>query len=85
MTRNRLYYGDNLTIMRQEMGKSSVDLIYLDPPFNSRKDYNLLYKNMTGMPVPEQVEAFCDTWELDADKERLARHDAGTDERVWRR
>jgi DNA modification methylase len=73
MIRNRLYYGDNLTIMRQEMGKSSVDLIYLDPPFNSRKDYNLLYKNMTGMPVPEQVEAFCDTWELDADKERLAR------------
>lgn len=69
---NRLYYGDNLDIMRQ-MGKDCVDLIYLDPPFSSKKDYNLLYKNMTGKPVPEQAEAFCDTWEMDPDKERLAR------------
>ena len=67
---NILYYGDNLTIM-QGMKKHSVDLIYLDPPFNSNKNYNLMYKTMTGMPVSEQVEAFCDTWEMDAEKEHL--------------
>ena len=57
----------------QRMGKHSVDLIYLDPPFNSKRNYNLLYKNLTGKPVPEQAEAFCDTWEMDAEKEELAR------------
>ena len=69
---NQLWYGDNLTIM-QGMKKHSVDLIYLDPPFNSKQNYNLLYKTMTGKPVPEQVEAFCDTWEMDAQKEAIAR------------
>jgi len=69
---NTLYYGDNLTIM-QHMRKHSVDLIYLDPPFNSQQNYNLLYKTMTGKPVPEQAEAFCDTWEMDAQKEAIAR------------
>ncbi|MDE2463668.1 MAG: site-specific DNA-methyltransferase [Alphaproteobacteria bacterium] len=69
---NKLWYGDNLTIM-QNMRKYSVDLIYLDPPFNSKQNYNLLYKTMTGKPVPEQVEAFCDTWEMDAQKEAIAR------------
>jgi DNA modification methylase len=57
----------------QAMGKHAVDLIYLDPPFNSKQNYNLLYKTMTGKPVPEQVEAFCDTWEMDAQKETIAR------------
>lgn len=69
---NHLKYGDNLTIM-QKMPSRSVDLIYLDPPFNSKKNYNIMYKNMTGMPVPEQVDAFCDTWELDAEKEEIAK------------
>lgn len=69
---NKLWYGDNLTIM-EGMGKHSVDLIYLDPPFNSKQNYNLMYKNMTGKPVPEQVEAFCDTWEMDPQKEAVAR------------
>lgn len=69
---NRLWYGDNLTIM-QGMRKHSVDLIYLDPPFKSDANYNLLYKNMTGKPVPEQAEAFFDTWELDAAKLEIAR------------
>ena len=63
---NELWYGDNLTIM-QGMGKHAVDLIYLDPPFSSKQKYNLLSKTMTGKPVPEQVEAFCDTWEMDAE------------------
>lgn len=69
---NKLWYGDNITIM-QGMRKHSVDLIYLDPPFKSDANYNLLYKNMTGKPVPEQAEAFFDTWELDAAKLEIAR------------
>ncbi|MFQ8432014.1 DNA methyltransferase [Amaricoccus sp. W119] len=69
---NKLWYGDNLTIM-QGMKKHSVDLIYLDPPFKSDANYNLIYKNMTGRPVPEQAEAFFDTWELDAAKLDVAR------------
>lgn len=69
---NTLYYGDNLHIMAK-MPKWSVDLIYLDPPFKSEQTYNLLYKTLTGKPVPEQAEAFCDTWDMDAEKENLAR------------
>lgn len=69
---NHLYYGDNLTIM-QRMPKWSVDLIYLDPPFNSKQNYNLIYRNLTGKPVPDQADAFCDTWDMDAEKEELAR------------
>jgi DNA modification methylase len=71
--KNILYYGDNLTIMQEKMGKDAVDLIYLDPPFKSDTNYNLLYRNLTGKPVPEQVEAFFDTWELDAEKLEIAR------------
>ena len=48
-----------------------VDLIYLDPPFNSNRSYNMMYKNKTGYPVPEQVEAFCDTWNMDEEKIEL--------------
>lgn len=69
---NHLYYGDNLTIMR-EMASASVDLVYLDPPFNSQRNYNLIYKKLTGQPVPEQEEAFCDAWDLDPEKEEMAR------------
>lgn len=69
---NHLFYGDNLTIMRS-MPPMSVDLIYLDPPFNSQRNYNLIYKKLTGQPVPEQEEAFCDAWEMDAEKEELVR------------
>ncbi|MBI4187752.1 MAG: site-specific DNA-methyltransferase [Chloroflexi bacterium] len=52
---------------------SSVDLIYLDPPFNSQRNYNLIYKKLTGQPVPEQEEAFCDAWEMDPEKEEMVR------------
>jgi DNA modification methylase len=72
--KNTLFYGDNLTIMQEKMGKHAVDLIYLDPPFKSDTNYNLLYRNLTGKPVPEQVEAFFDTWELDAEKLEIAKH-----------
>jgi site-specific DNA-methyltransferase (adenine-specific) len=73
--KNRLYYGDNLDIMQHHMKDESetVDLIYLDPPFNSQRNYNLIYKKLTGQPVPEQEEAFCDAWRLDSEKEELAR------------
>lgn len=69
---NRLYYGDCLTIM-QDMPIGSVDLIYLDPPFNSNRDYNAIYKDETGRPLPDQVEAFCDIWTLDEETERVIR------------
>ena len=70
---NTLYYGDCLTIMQQEMKAGSVDLIYLDPPFNSNRAYNAIYKDETGRPLPDQIEAFCDMWTLDAERERAIR------------
>ena len=69
---NHLYYGDNLTIMKN-IPTGSVDLIYLDPPFNSQRNYNLIYQKLTGQPVPEQEEAFCDAWEMDPEKEEMVR------------
>ena len=70
---NRLYYGDCMTIM-QNMKLRSVDLIYLDPPFNSNREYNAIYKDETGRPLPDQIEAFCDLWQLDAERERSLRN-----------
>jgi DNA modification methylase len=70
---NQLRYGDNLPLM-QDMATASVDLIYLDPPFNSQRNYNLIYRNLTGAPVPEQEVAFCDAWEMDPEKEEMLRN-----------
>ena len=70
---NKLYYGDCFTIM-QEMNLASVDLIYLDPPFKSNRDYNAIYKDETGRPLPDQIEAFSDTWTLNEETERAIRH-----------
>ncbi|MCY4552148.1 MAG: DNA methyltransferase [Candidatus Poribacteria bacterium] len=67
---NKLYYGDCLTIMEREMKLNSVDLIYLDPPFNSNRAYNAIYKDETGRPLPDQIEAFCDLWTLDSEREK---------------
>ena len=69
---NHLYYGDCLTVMT-EWPTGCVDLIYLDPPFNSNRQYNAIYKDETGRPLPDQIEAFCDMWELDAARERAIR------------
>ena len=89
---NRLYYGDCLAVM-EEMGLGSVDLIYLDPPFNSNRAYNAIYKDETGRPLPDQIEAFCDAWTLDDERERAIAHmpilirEAGIDDEVaefWR-
>ena len=70
---NTLSYGDCLTVI-QGMKAQSVDLIYLDPPFNSNKNYHNIYKDETGRPLPDQVEAFCDMWTLDEERERALRH-----------
>jgi site-specific DNA-methyltransferase (adenine-specific) len=48
MNMNHLYYGDNLAVLRESIGDESVDLVYLDPPFNSKRDYNLLFKSPKG-------------------------------------
>jgi DNA modification methylase len=72
-TANTLYYGDNLSIMRERLDQC-VDLIYLDPPFNSDQTYNLMYRTMTGQPVPDQKRAFADAWSMDEEKEELIAH-----------
>lgn len=57
-----LYFGDNLNILRDEINSESVELIYLDPPFNSKRDYNLLFKTPKGHDSDAQIAAFDDTW-----------------------
>jgi hypothetical protein len=59
---NVLYYGDNLDILRRYLPDASVDLIYLDPPFNSNRDYNVIFKDESGNPTDAQLLAFEDTW-----------------------
>jgi DNA modification methylase len=62
---NYLYYGDNLYILRHNVADESVDLIYLDPPFKSDRNYNVLFKEKSGEASPSQIQAFTDTWEWD--------------------
>ena len=61
--RNALYYGDNLQVLREHIPDESVDLVYLDPPFNSNASYNVLFRERTGEESPAQIKAFTDTWE----------------------
>lgn len=60
--RNRLYFGDNLDILREHLADESVDLIYLDPPFNSSATYNVLFQEKGGEKSAAQITAFEDTW-----------------------
>jgi DNA modification methylase len=60
---NTLYYGDNIDVLREHIASESVGLIYLDPPFNSKRDYNLLFKSPEGERSQAQVTAFEDTWQ----------------------
>lgn len=62
MNANTLYYGDNLTILREHIPAASVDLIYLDPPFNSNRSYNVLFRDESGRDSDAQITAFNDTW-----------------------
>ncbi len=61
---NRLYFGDNLDWLRnrEEFPSESVDLVYLDPPFNSNADYNVLFREASGAASQAQPLAFTDTW-----------------------
>ena len=63
--KNRLYYGDNLAVLRQHVEGESVDLIYLDPPFKSDQDYNVLFAEQNGTRSAAQIRAFQDTWRWD--------------------
>src|SRR6266700_4203119 len=62
ITENTLFYGDNLFILREHIASESVDLIYLDPPFNSNRNYNVLFKDEKGVDSESQITAFEDTW-----------------------
>jgi hypothetical protein len=66
---NVLYYGDNLDVLRRHVQNESVDLVYLDPPFNSNADYNILFSER-GEKAAAQVQAFTDTWTWDTDARR---------------
>jgi len=62
---NVLYFGDNLEILRKYIPDNSIDLIYLDPPFSSNRDYNILYKEVSGKWSEAQIKAFSDSWTWD--------------------
>jgi site-specific DNA-methyltransferase (adenine-specific) len=59
---NALFYGDNLKVLRESIANDSVDLVYLDPPFNSNATYNILFRSPSGAGAEAQIEAFDDTW-----------------------
>ncbi|MCX6380845.1 MAG: DNA methyltransferase [Armatimonadetes bacterium] len=59
---NTLYFGDNLNVLEKHIADESVDLVYLDPPFNSNRDHNVLFKEQSGHESPAQIKAFGDTW-----------------------
>ena len=68
--KNTLYYGDNLFILREHILTDSIDLIYLDPPFNSNRDYNVLFKDEHGTDSEAQIKAFEDTWHWNLEAEQ---------------
>ena len=65
MAANHLYYGDNLDILSRYIKDEAVDLIYLDPPFKSNQDYNVLFTEQNGSRSKAQIKAFEDTWQWD--------------------
>ncbi|MCK4623779.1 MAG: restriction endonuclease [Phycisphaerae bacterium] len=67
---NILYYGDNLDILKRYIKDESVDLIYLDPPFKSNQDYNVLFAEQNGSRSQAQIKAFEDTWEWNPESAR---------------
>jgi 16S rRNA G966 N2-methylase RsmD len=64
-TRNQLHYGDNLDVLERHIKDESIDLIYLDPPFQSGRDYNVLFEEQDGTKAAAQIQAFEDTWTWD--------------------
>ena len=71
MEANVLYYGDNLDILRRYVKDESVDLVYLDPPFNSNQNYNVLFHEQNGNRAASQIHAFEDTWTWNQDGEAV--------------
>jgi len=65
MQPNTLYFGDNLQVLRTHFPDESVDLVYLDPPFNSKRDYNYIYRDLVGAGDTAQEQAFTDTWTME--------------------
>ena len=78
MAKNQLYYGDNLDVLRRHVAAESVDLVYLDPPFNSQQDYNVLFQERNGTRAASQIKAFEDTWQWDIESERAYQEMAET-------
>src|ERR1700676_1927402 len=70
ITMNKLYFGDNLDVLREYVLAESIDLIYLDPPFNSQAQYNVLFTTSAEDVQSAQVEAFKDTWAWGPETER---------------
>ncbi|MGB7296554.1 MAG: DNA methyltransferase [Candidatus Aminicenantales bacterium] len=68
---NTLYYGDNLDILKRYIHDESVDLVYLDPPFKSSQNYNILFKEKNGSQAASQIRAFEDTWTWSQDDEEV--------------
>ena len=66
---NTLFYGDNLEILREHIADASVDLVYLDPPFNSSRNYNVLFRDERGKDSEAPITAFEDTWHWGTDAE----------------
>ncbi|MGQ1799164.1 site-specific DNA-methyltransferase, partial [Kocuria oceani] len=70
---NRLFYGDNLPVLREHVADESVDLVYLDPPFNSNRSYSVIFGKKVSDDANAQIQAFDDTWHWTAETERLYR------------
>ena len=68
-----LFFGNNLDVLRDHIADESVDLIYLDPPFNSSADYNVLFEDESGRAAPSQILAYEDTWHWGHEAERHSR------------
>jgi adenine specific DNA methylase Mod len=79
---NHLHYGDNLQVLRENIAAESVNLVYLDPPFNSQASYNILFRAPSGEQSKAQIEAFEDTWHWNDHAERAfdeVTHSGNTD------
>ena len=73
--KNKLYFGDNLKILREYVEEASVDLTYLDPPFNSNATYNVLFKEKSGEESAAQITVFEDTWQWGLEAEAVSSYD----------
>ncbi|WP_294099215.1 DNA methyltransferase [Sphingomonas sp.] len=80
---SKLYYGDNLDVLRERIADASVDLVYLDPPFNSNAGYNVLFRAADGVGTDASIQAFDDTWTWgDASKNALLDIASGTNRQL---